>query len=77
VTTIFESDGPCDFLNIMFKGLATAFTLQRAGHSVIILEKSNEKAMVCICLLLIHSVYTHQAYRLLARRAAVLSGGDP
>lgn len=41
-----------DFLNINVQGLATAFTLQRAGHSVIVLEKLNKKAMVCIRLLL-------------------------
>jgi len=65
-----------DFLNIMFKGLATAFTLQRAGHSVIVLEKWNEKPMVCIGLLVVYSAYTHRAYRYLARRA-VLSGEYP
>ena len=43
----------------MVQGLATAFTLQRAGHSVIVLEKLNEKAMVCIPSLAVHSAYTH------------------
>ena len=38
----------CDFLKIIYvQGLAAAFTLQRAGHSVIVLEKGDEKAMVC------------------------------
>lgn len=49
--------GTCVVLNHISAGLATAFTLKRAGHSVVVLEKRNDKTMVRLFLSKIYTAY--------------------